>query len=232
MHRDGRTRFGRAAARRHLRRAFASEAAFQLDRTILLGTRAGVPLGICNAPATIAAPKKNGQAAGTIVAENIADMWSRLPGPSRKRAVWIINEYAEAQLEQGTPSTPTSGMYFPQGFGGNPYPLIKGRPVLVAEQCPLLGAPGDIVLADLSQHLLFFAAGSNVIRADSKTLLAIDAAVGLEPDELAAKVAEAGAIAIRYAKQLDWNDSTRWRSARSARRSPTSTTRPTRPTRR
>ena len=137
----------------HIRRAFASEAGFQLDKAILIGTGAGVPLGIVNAPGRIQVAKDVGQASATITPTNISGMWSRLPAPSRKRAVWVCNEDAEAQLESfAAPST--AGMYFPAGANGNEFALVKGRPVIVAEQCPALGTPGDIVLADLSQYII------------------------------------------------------------------------------
>jgi HK97 family phage major capsid protein len=42
----------------------------------------------------------------------------------------------------------------PAGTGGNPYPLLKGRPVLVVEQCQALGTVGDIVLIDPSQYIV------------------------------------------------------------------------------
>jgi HK97 family phage major capsid protein len=126
----------------HMLRAFAAEASFQLDKSILFGTGAGVPLGIVNAPGTIQVAKRTGQAAATIVSDNIADIWSRLPAPCRKRAVWIINEDAEAQLEQlgATATAGTFPMYFPNGQMGNEFALLKGRPVIVAEQCPTLAA--------------------------------------------------------------------------------------------
>jgi HK97 family phage major capsid protein len=76
-------------------------------------------------------------------------MWKRLPAPSRRRAVWLANEDADEQLDQ-LPLT----MYAPNGTEQNPYPLLKGRPVVTAEQCPQLGTLGDIVLADLSQYIL------------------------------------------------------------------------------
>jgi HK97 family phage major capsid protein len=141
----------------HMRRAFAAEAAFKLDLAILLGTGAGLPLGIVNAPGTITVAKTAGQSAATITGNNIDAMWSRLPAPCRKRAVWIVNEDAEAQCDSnltGAQPGSTAGMYFPAGANGNEFALIKGRPVLVAEQCPALGTPGDIVLADLSQYII------------------------------------------------------------------------------
>ena len=141
----------------HLRRAYAAEAAFQVDRTILIGTGAGVPHGIVGAPGTISVAKTSGQAKGTIIAENISNMWSRLALQCRKRAVWIINEDAEAQFDivnSGSGSPASAGMYFPAGANGNEHALLKGRPVIISEVAPLLGTPGDIVLADLSQYIL------------------------------------------------------------------------------
>lgn len=141
----------------HVRQSFGSEASFKLDLAILRGTGVGTPLGITNSAGTITVPKLNGQAQGSVVSDNVAAMWSRLPGPCRKRACWIVNEDAEAQLDAlsaaGT-SGSTIGMYFPAGTGGNPYPLLKGRPVLVAEQCQMLGTPGDIILGDFSQYAI------------------------------------------------------------------------------
>jgi HK97 family phage major capsid protein len=152
----------------YLTRSFAAEMSFKLDNAILTGNGAGVPLGIVNAPATITVAKENGQAAATITAGNVAGMWSRLPAPCRARAVWLINEDAEAQLEQLNPSATASatGLYMPAGAGGNPFPLLKGRPVIVAEQCPVLGAQGDIVLADMSQYA--------IVESALKTALSLD----------------------------------------------------------
>jgi HK97 family phage major capsid protein len=142
-----------------LRRVFAAEASFALDRAILSGTGAGQPLGIVGAPGTIVVPKATGQASGTIVSDNIEALWARLAGPCRKRSVWILSEDAETQIAQnvgGTVSPSTVSMYAPAGTAGNQndHALIKGRPVIVAEQAARLGTPGDIVLADLSQYVL------------------------------------------------------------------------------
>jgi HK97 family phage major capsid protein len=63
----------------------------------------------------------------------------------------FANEDADEQLERlaGNPGT-----YIPAGVYGNEYPLLKGRPVLTIEQCPTLGAVGDLVLADLSKYII------------------------------------------------------------------------------
>src|SRR5271166_6292659 len=60
--------------------------------------------------------------------------WSALPPDSRKRAVWIIHQDAEEQLEQlanvvgtaGTTPPSSIGLYMPAGAAGNEFPLLKG----------------------------------------------------------------------------------------------------------
>jgi HK97 family phage major capsid protein len=137
----------------YIQRGFAAEGAFKLELAALSGTGSGQPQGILNSPCLITVPKETGQAAATIVGENANKMWSRLPAPSRKRAVWLVNEDAEGQLENISGAS-GAALYMPAGTGGNPYPLLKGRPVLVAEQCPALGTVGDIVLIDPSQYIV------------------------------------------------------------------------------
>jgi HK97 family phage major capsid protein len=135
----------------HLRRAIKAEFGFKLDLAVLSGTGAGVPLGILNSTALITVPKETGQAAGTIVKENVNKMFKRLPAPSRYSAVWLANEDADEQLEAlgGNPGT-----YVPAGVNGNFFPLLKGRPVITIEQCPTLGSVGDLVLVDLSKYVV------------------------------------------------------------------------------
>ncbi len=139
----------------HLRRCLVAEFGFALDRAVLLGSGVGQPLGIVGASGTVVVPKVIGQAAGTIVGDNIAKMWSALPTDSRRRAVWVVGETIEEQLDGIMPVTPSAAaIYMPAGTGGNPNALLKGRPVLVAEQSPLAGTPGDIALADLSHYVI------------------------------------------------------------------------------
>ena len=138
-----------------LNKGVPEELSFVLGEKVVSGTGAGVPLGITNAPATITVPKDQGQIAGSIVRANVLGMWTRLASPSRRRAVWLVNEDADLQLEAiaADPAGPAN-LYIPSGVCGNEYPLLKGRPVIEVEQCPVLGQPGDIVLADLSKYMI------------------------------------------------------------------------------
>jgi HK97 family phage major capsid protein len=135
----------------HVKRALRAEFGFKLDLGVVSGSGEGQPLGILNSSALITVAKETGQAPATVVSENVAKMWKRLPAPSRYGAVWLANEDIDEQLERlgGNPGT-----YIPAGVNGNKLPLLKGRPVLTVEQCPLVGSVGDLILADLDKYVI------------------------------------------------------------------------------
>ena len=140
-----------------IREAFPEEMNYELDRVILRGSGAGQPLGILNAGCLVTVAKETGQAATTVVTENIVKMWSRCWGRSRQNAVWLINQDIEPQLYTMSLSVGTGGVpvYMPAGgVSGQPYSTLFGRPVIPHEECSTLGTVGDIVLADFSQYLL------------------------------------------------------------------------------
>lgn len=129
-----------------------SEIRFQVERSMVSGDGVGKPLGILNSPATATIAKDSGQTAATISATNISGMWKALWGPCRRTAVWLaaddtIEEIDAAAQLAGWPAN----VYLPQGAAGNPYPLLRGRPLLPCEACPALGAAGDLILVDPSQ---------------------------------------------------------------------------------
>jgi len=136
---------------RFIRDAFASEIGFKTDDAIINGNGTGMPLGILNGGSLITQDKVVGQAASTIVAENIFAMWSRLFASSRADAVWLINQNIEPQLHTMSIAAGTGGIpvYMPAGgMSGLPHSTLFGRPVLAIEQCQTLGTEGDIFLAD------------------------------------------------------------------------------------
>jgi len=123
------------------------ELAYAIVDAMVNGDGLDKPLGVLNAKATIKIARS---AANDVKADDIDSMWSRFWGPSRSNAVWICADDTLLKVDAAAESYP-SGMYFPQGYGGNPYPLLKGRPLLSIEQCPALGSLGDLILADWSQ---------------------------------------------------------------------------------
>lgn len=112
--------------------------------------------GILNAPALVTVNKETGQAAATVIFENIVNMWSRLWAPSRANAVWFINQDVEPSLMKMFLAVGTGGVpvYLPaNGLSGSPFGTLMGRPVIPVEHASTLGTVGDIVLADMSQYL-------------------------------------------------------------------------------
>jgi HK97 family phage major capsid protein len=144
----------------YIRMAFPDEFGFQIDKAIVSGSGAGVPLGFQTSTATIVQAKDSGQATGTVSATNILNMKSRLWAPSFKNAVWLAEQSVEPQLLPlliaGTAATTAALLYTPPGMYGNnsPYGLLLGRPVIFVEQASPLSTQGDLSLVDLSQYLL------------------------------------------------------------------------------
>ena len=136
-----------------IRDGFKGEFGFRIDDAIINGTGAGEPKGILQAGSLVSVAKEAGQAADTIMTENIVKMYSRLFASSRNSAVWLINQNVEPQLftlhlDVGTGGIP---VYMPAGgLSGLPYGTLFGRPVLPIEQCQTLGDQGDIILADFA----------------------------------------------------------------------------------
>lgn len=147
--------------------AFSEEMSFMKEDALVNGTGAGQPLGVMNCPAKISVAKETGQAAATVVYENINKMWSRLWARSRANAVWLINQDVEPALDTMSLAIGTGGVpvYMPPGGAADtPYGRLKGRPVIPVEYCQTLGTAGDIILADFSQVIAIEKGG---MQADS-----------------------------------------------------------------
>jgi HK97 family phage major capsid protein len=157
---------------------------FKINLKIIQGTGAGEPWGILKHGSLVSVTKESGQAADTIVAENIMNMWSRLYAPCRQNAVWLTNQDIEPQLwgmqlkvkdASGNVVGGTPIYMPPGGLSGSPYATIFNRPVIPTQACETLGDKGDIILVDLSQYLT--ATKSGGIRADVSMHLWFDYAV-------------------------------------------------------
>lgn len=133
----------------------SDELAWLLDEAIVTGTGAGQPLGWLNSDCIVSVAKETGQAADTIVYENIVKMWARMWARSRSNAVWYINQDCEPQLHTMALVVGAGGVpvYVP-ATSAAPTPLLYGRPVISIEQAKTVGDNGDINLVDLSQYML------------------------------------------------------------------------------
>lgn len=147
------------ALEQYITRAATDEIQFKVGDAIINGTGAGQPLGILNASCVVSVAKETGQAAATILFQNVIKMWARLHPKARSRAAWYYNVACEPQLAQMSIGVGTAGqpVYLPPGgLSASPYATLLGRPMIPIEYAAALGTAGDLVLADLG----FYASGT------------------------------------------------------------------------
>lgn len=140
-----------------LEQTFPEACAWYEDAAFLAGTGVGEPLGGLSAqnPSIISVDKMSGQAAATIVWENIVRMYARMLPASLARAVWVVSpdtfpELATMALSVGTGG---SAIWLNNGADGPPMTIL-GRPVIVSEKVSAVGTRGDISFVDWSYYLI------------------------------------------------------------------------------
>ena len=129
---------------------------FMQGEAMVNGTGAGQPLGILSAPSLVSVAKETGQAATTIVTENVLKMHARFYAPSLPRSQWLMNQDIQSQLDLMSIAVGTGGAPLfmpPGGLSAAPYGSLRGRPLNPIEFAATLGTQGDVILADLSQYL-------------------------------------------------------------------------------
>jgi HK97 family phage major capsid protein len=137
-------------------RKVTQEFNFMVGDSIVEGTGAGSPQGFQNSGAYLVVPKQTGQAAGTIVKENIDNIYSRLWAGSVASSAWLINQDNWPALFSLNQSIGTGGypMFIaPGAYDQAPHGLLLGRPIIPLEFCATLGTQGDINLVDLNQYV-------------------------------------------------------------------------------
>lgn len=123
-----------------------------LDDAFLNGTGAGQPLGVLNDPALIVVGKESGQAADTIVYENITKMFARLHPALVSDAVWVTNPTCIPELLSMSLVIGTGGSHIPVMTETSGEYRMLGREVLLTEKVATLGDQGDVLLAAFSQY--------------------------------------------------------------------------------
>ena len=144
-----------AALEAYILRNVPEELRFLTEDAVFNGTGSGQPAGILSSTSLIEVAAETSQAANTIVAENIINMWAQLWAPARRNAAWFIDQTCEPQLYTMALSVGTGGapVYLPPGgLSGAPYATLMGRPVFAHEYGVAVGEPGDILLLDLGEY--------------------------------------------------------------------------------
>ena len=139
-------------------RKVQEELQFMVGNSIINGSGGGMPLGISKSPALISVAKEDSQAADTIKAENIINMWARrLANTPKEGWVWIMHQTCEAELQRMYVATGSAvgGLVFmpPTGISAGPYSTLQGLPILVSEFAPTLGDANDVMLANMKEYV-------------------------------------------------------------------------------
>lgn len=133
----------------------------KVNAAIISGDGVGKPQGILNSAFTVTVAKESGQAADSIVADNIVKMYSRMIPAARAGAVWFVNAGAEEALN-GLKNSNGDYIYLGAGTGLNqsPYATLLGRPVIpMMSSLPGIGDTGDIVFANLDYYWAILKSG-------------------------------------------------------------------------
>jgi len=128
-----------------------------IEEQMMFGTGVNQLQGAFSAPCCVEAAKETGQAADTIVAENIAKMEETLAEESLENAEWFYNSECFSQLVFMVVNVGTGGsalMVTGRGLEGKPFRTILGRPSTATNKCEALGDAGDICLGDFSKYVL------------------------------------------------------------------------------
>lgn len=134
---------------------FPEAMGFFEDVAFFTGTGVGEPLGFLNAPAAVEVPKETGQAANTVLWENVVKMYSRMLPQSLNRAVWVASIDTFPQLATMALNVGTGGsaVWLSNGVQGPPITIL-GRPVIFSEKARTLGSAGDLNFVDFGFYLV------------------------------------------------------------------------------
>lgn len=131
---------------------FSDQFVYHLIKERLYGTGVGEFLGILAADCTVSVAKETGQAADTIVYENVLAMRARCWGYSK--AVWIANHDTMPQLMKLNQAVGTGGVVVWQPSAREDHPdMLLGRPLFFSEYAKTLGDQGDLILANWGEYL-------------------------------------------------------------------------------
>lgn len=152
-----------------LTRGAARAINWKANEAIIYGTGAGQPLGYFNSAALVSVAKESGQSADTIVAANLAKMYSRNLNPGR--GIWLANSDTLPQLVGMTIGDQPVYTLPQTGITSAPNGALLGRPLVFTEHCKTLGDKGDIQFID---PMGYYLARKQGIRADSSIHLYFD----------------------------------------------------------
>jgi HK97 family phage major capsid protein len=175
----------------YLDRAAVDDQIQTINNAILRGDGVAKPKGFftgSSGGSFVSIAKESGQAANTIVDDNVHKMWARCL--DEENAIWLINRDAVPELD-ALAATGVSGTIPVMLANVNGYPtmavpgpqMLKGRPTRRLEQCATLGTQGDIVLANMSGYAMAYRARGDAGTVDGEPGIQKDMSMHLEFDK-------------------------------------------------
>ncbi|MBU0641347.1 MAG: phage major capsid protein [Planctomycetes bacterium] len=147
--------------RTRLNDAFLKSLRWKVENLLWTGNGgAAEPQGVIDSAATLEIDAEVGQAASTVITENVLRMWARLLPGSHERAFWACNPTCFRQLATLSVDIGAAGdvvgllRYAGTGIAGQPATSMLGRPLFMIEHLPALGTSGDLMLVDPSLYVL------------------------------------------------------------------------------
>lgn len=124
---------------------------WKLGEAYFAGDGIEKPLGFYSSNALVTIAKETGQAADTIVRQNVAKMFARMINPGQ--ASWVANAdimptLMDMKSDLGQP------VWFPN-FTASPGGMLLGRPVIFSEHAKTVGDKGDLVFVNPNGYEAF-----------------------------------------------------------------------------
>ncbi len=133
-------------------RGFDDEMRSHLLDEKINGTGVGEYEGVLVSPALVSVTKETGQAATTIVYENVIKMRAR--AWRYGNAIWLANHDTMPQLMLMNQAVGTGGQPVWQPSAREDHPdMLLGRPLFFTEYAKTLGTQGDLICANWAEYL-------------------------------------------------------------------------------
>jgi HK97 family phage major capsid protein len=133
-------------------KACREEIAFMVNDDIFEGIGVSGAQGVMNSGALITVTR---DAASTIKGIDVSAMWARLSLRSKAKAKWYVNPECGPQLDALFAVGSTAVLFPYAGYTREGVRTLYGRPVVETEFNAALNTTGDIMLADMSEYLLW-----------------------------------------------------------------------------
>jgi HK97 family phage major capsid protein len=134
---------------------FPSAAGYFEDDAFLNGTGIEQPQGVYNSPAMVSVDRTTNS---VVKYADVVAMYAQMYPASRKRAIWVCSPDTLPQLMElsfspdGTNYVPV--MLWQANAVAAPEPTLLGRPLVISEKAPKLGAGNELAFIDFSEYLI------------------------------------------------------------------------------